>query len=543
MKFEQLRGDIFGGITAGIVALPLALAFGVASGLGAAAGLYGAIALGLMAAIFGGTRLQISGPTGPMTVVSATIISHFTEINKPEYIFTTFMLAGIFLIMMGFMRLGQYVRYIPYPVVSGFMSGIGVIIILLQILPFFGLSSSPKILDGILRFGEVLSKANFPAVFLGTLSIVLIYIIPHFQKAVPATLIALILGTLVSVFMGFQVPTIGDIPSHLPALKLPVFSLEIFDLILIPAITLAALGAIDSLLTSVVADKLTKEKHDSNRELIGQGIGNTLAGLVGGLPGAGATMRTVVNINSGAKTRLSGVIHAFVLIAILFGLGRYASQIPMAVLAGILITVGISIIDYKGLKDIQRIPKSDAVVKIIVLGMTVFVDLLQAVGIGMVLASLLFVKRMGDLIEKHSRLNLHTIKWGSDGVVIVNQLSGPLFFGFSNAFEVIMNGYISSQHLKAIVMDMTGVPHIDQSGWYSLEEVSNHLEARDIPFLIVAQDLQPLKLIQQGAVLSHEYALLFASIEEAIQWLHEHMEEKLGDDSQLERLLTGVVRA
>lgn len=412
LKFDttHLRGDFFGGLTAGVVALPLALAFGVQSGMGAIAGLYGAIALGMLAAWFGGTATQISGPTGPMTVVSTVVI--FTLIEKYGSleaamgdIIAVFLLAGFMQILLGLFRIGQYIRYIPYPVVSGFMSGIGVIIIAFQVFPFLGHASPKKIPEIFAILPDVLPHINYAAAQLASATILIIYLFPKLTRVVPSPLVALVALTIASTLMELDVAVIGTIPEGLPELKLAAIStVHWFDMssIIVPAMTLAALGAIDSLLTSIVADNLTRTQHDSNREMIGQGLGNMAASIIGGIPGVGATMRTVVNINSGGKTRLSGVIHSLSLLLVLVGASTYAQLIPLPVLAGILITVGIGIIDYKGIKHVLHVPKTDAVIMLLVLGLTVFVDLLQAVGVGMAMASILFMKKMSDIAEDKS---------------------------------------------------------------------------------------------------------------------------------------------
>ncbi|MFZ1873225.1 MAG: SulP family inorganic anion transporter, partial [Chania sp.] len=391
---KGFSGDLFGGLTAAIVALPLALAFGVQSGMGAVAGLYGAIVLGILAALFGGTRTQISGPTGPMTVVSSAIIAaeiaYFGSLEAAlPSIVVTFVLAGLLQILMGMLKVGQYIRYMPYPVISGFMSGIGLIIIITQLFPLMGLASPGSPLSTLLAVGSAIGSINLQALFLALGTIATIYLFPKITKVIPATLVALVFFTLLSIVLKLQVPTIGDIPQGLPELHWNAFTqIEWHDpaIIIFTALTLASLGAIDSLLTSVVADNMTRTQHSSNRELIGQGIGNAVAGLFGGLPGAGATIRTVVNIRSGGNSRLSGITHGLILLFILLGAGKYAGLIPVPVLAGILITVGIGIIDYRSLRDLRSIPRADVVIMLSVTLLTVFVDLLQAVGIGMVMA-------------------------------------------------------------------------------------------------------------------------------------------------------------
>ena len=520
LSTKHLSGDIFGGITAAIVALPLALAFGVQSGMGAIAGLYGAIAVGFFASLFGGTPTQISGPTGPLAVVASVIIA--TEIAfygsldaAIGTIVATFVLAGVFQILLGIFKIGQYIRYIPYPVVSGFMSGIGSIIIIMQIFPFFGLVSPPSIVEIISSLGDLRGNINVEALLLASATIAIIYLFPKLSKKVPSTLIALVSLTVLSIYMGLGVSIIGDIPSGFPEVHInTLLSLDWHNpmLILIPAITLAALGSIDSLLTSVVADNMTKTQHNSNQELIGQGIGNMVAGLIGGLPGAGATMRTVVNINAGGKTNLSGVIHGIILVIILFGAGAYARLIPLPVLAGILITVGIGIIDYKGLKHLKEVPRADAVIMIIVLLFTVFVDLLQAVGIGMVLASILFMKQMGDMGENKSvsktLKDFHDVFPPSsqeresysaiEDQVYIQHFNGPIFFGFTAHFRQMMK---KLPEVSVVVFRMYNVPSIDQSGMYALDDAIYELNKQNITVLITGINEQPRKMLENIKVI------------------------------------------
>ena len=406
--FKNLKGDFTGGIVAGIVALPLALAFGVQSGMGAIAGLYGAIAVGILAAAFGGTETQASGPTGPMTVVSATFIAIAISMtgsleNAMGIIVATFLLAGLFQIFFGFINIGSYIRYFPYPVISGFMSGVGLIIILLQIFPFAGLGSPSSTFGVIKDIPHLFSEFNLAAIGIGGMTVLIFYLFPKITKAVPSALVALITASLVAYFFKLNIPLIGDIPAGLPSLKIDgLFSIDskAYVIIIEYALVLAVLGSIDSLLTSVIADNITKTKHNSNRELIGQGIGNAVAGLIGGIPGSGATKGTVVNINSGGKTRLSGVIHGLFLLVVLLGAGKLAAFIPIPVLAGILIPVGFNIIDVKGLKHLLHVPRADAIVLVIVLLITTFGSLIYAVAIGVILASVLFMKRSGDIAEK-----------------------------------------------------------------------------------------------------------------------------------------------
>lgn len=549
MKLKINKGDVFGGITAGIVALPLALAFGVQSGLGASAGLYGAMALGFFAAIFGGTKTQISGPTGPMTVLSASVVAiAITKYGNLEsawgIIVLTFLLAGIFQILFGLLKIGKYIKYIPYPVLSGFMSGIGIIIIIFQIFPILGLPSPVRILEVFKQFPEAISARNISSILITIGTVLIIYTVPKITKLIPSTLVALIVVTLTCWIFPIETPLIGEMPMGLPHFKLSaLFGLNISDLgpVFIPAITLAGLGILDSLLTSVVADNITRTKHDSNRELIGQGIGNMIAALFGGIPGAGATMRTVVNIRNGGNTRVSGVIHALLLFLIILGLGKYVALIPLAALAGVLVTVGISIIDKKGLQNIFLIPRSDALILITVLILTVFVDLLQAVGIGMVIASVIFMRKASDMVEGSTSLskvekydreigwddetNLSLDKWKD---VYIKRFDGPIFFGV--AAKILQRINTIPVNAKVIIFRMKRVPYIDQSGLYAIEEVIKEMQKMGIIVVFTMTQPQPLYLFRRNRfipnIVPEEY--FFESIEDCALWLKEfHKEENI----------------
>lgn len=543
MKLHHLKGDVFGGITAGIVALPLALAFGVQSGLGASAGLYGAIALGFLAAIFGGTNTQISGPTGPMTIISAMIVSSsiaaYGNMDKAMgLIILTFLLAGIFQIVFGLLKIGKYVKFIPYPVLSGFMTGIGVIIIIFQIFPVLGLSSPIKIIDIILGFPEAVSSISFVSLTLSFTTILIIYLFPLLTKIIPSTLVALITVTIISIVFNFDSPVIGEMATGLPSLKFSSLlgvDFSMLNFALLPALTLAGLGTIDSLLTSVVADNITRTKHNSNKELIGQGIGNMAASIIGGIPGAGATMRTVVNVKSGGLTKLSGIVHAAFLLLILLGLGKYVAYIPLSVLAGVLISVGISIIDIKGLQNILRIPKSDGLILIVVLFLTVFVDLLQAVGIGMVIASFIFMKKASEMVEENTSLKkidkddkevswddeaeLQLYKWNK---VYIKRLDGPIFFGVAAKILDRLNKI--PKDAEVIIFRMKRVPFIDQSGLYALEEVIKEMQQMNITVVLTMTQAQPLYLFNKNkfipSIIPEKY--MFENIEECAKWLKKH---------------------
>lgn len=530
---KNIKGDVFGGITAGIVALPLALAFGIqafggidstsASSLGALAGLIGATMLGFFAALFGGTPSQISGPTGPMTVITASLISGAWTMSSGNI--STVLLSmsmaglfcGLFQVLFGIIKIGKYVRYIPYPVLSGFMSGIGIIIILQQIYPLIGLKSPVLVVDMVAKFPEMVSTGiSSTALILGLGTIIIIQLFPYLTKKVPSTLVALIIMTVVSLFLDVDDKlVIGSIPAGLP---MPFFAkdgvslagvdwLQVLKSSIIPGLTLAGLGSIDTLLTSVVADNITKTKHNSNKELIGQGIGNMVAGLFCGLAGAGATMRTVVNVKSGGRTKISGMIHSIFLLAILLGLGSLVKYVPLSVLAGILITVGWGIIDFKGLKDLLKIPVADAFVLIVVLLMTVFVDLLTAVGIGMIIACVLFMKRAGDLVEgSYSSQEIqHFDKespWSDEGgipenikhKIYIQRLNGPIFFGSITRFQEVMHDV--PKDAKVVIIRMRLVSFMDQSGLYAMETAIKDLQASGAEVLMTIIQPQPLYMLK-----------------------------------------------
>lgn len=537
----NLKGDILGGITAGIVALPLALAFGIqafggindpsAPAIGALAGLVGATMLGFFASLFGGTHSQISGPTGPMTVITASLVSGIwastqaVGLSLQQSVSTILIsmsmagiMCGLFQILFGYLRIGKYIRYIPYPVLSGFMSGIGIIIILQQIYPLIGLKSPVLVVDMVMQFPEKIAGGfSLLALGMGLLTIAVIYLFPLLTKKVPSTLIALIVVTIVSLFVNYpEALTIGNIPAGLP---MPFFAKENISLAgvdwllvakaaIIPGLTLAGLGSIDTLLTSVVADNITKTKHDSNQELKGQGIGNVVSGFFCGISGAGATMRTVVNVKSGGRTQLSGMIHSLLLLAILLGFGFVVKYVPLSVLAGILITVGYGIIDFKGLKDLFKIPKADAFVLIVVLLMTVFVDLLTAVGIGMIIACVLFMKRASDLVEGNytagelSPFDKESPWQDEESLpdeikhkIYVQRLNGPIFFGSVTKFQDMMHSV--PNNVEIVIIRMKLVQFMDQSGLYAMETAVKDLQAQGVQVMFTIIQPQPMYMLKK----------------------------------------------
>lgn len=535
---SNVKGDIFGGITAGIVALPLALAFGIqafggiddpsASSMGALAGVVGATMLGFFASLFGGTHSQISGPTGPMTVITASLVGGAWSASNGDMgsVIVTMslagMLCGLFQILFGVLKIGKYIRYIPYPVLSGFMSGIGVIIILQQLYPLIGLKSPVAVTDMLLQFPAAVSGGiSVAALCLGLGTIAIIYLFPLITKKVPATLVALIVMTVVSLFLSIDEKlTIGEIPAGLPV---PFFAkagvdfsnidwMNVIQSAIIPGITLAGLGSIDTLLTSVVADNITGTKHKSNQELIGQGVGNMIAGLFNGIAGAGATMRTVVNVKTGGRTQLSGMIHAILLLSILLGLGSLVKYVPLAVLSGILITVGAGILDLKAIKDVRKVPASDVAVMLIVFFVTVFVDLLTAVAIGVVLACILLMKKVGDTVEESYSVDAISgydkeSPWSDESSmpeaikskVYIQRLGGPVFFGSVTGFKAVMETI--PQEAEKVIIRMKRVSFIDQSGLYEFETCIGRLRERGTEVYMTIIQPQPRDLFEKGGII------------------------------------------
>ncbi|MBL4746648.1 MAG: SulP family inorganic anion transporter [Flavobacteriaceae bacterium] len=603
-NFKHFKGDLFGGITAGIVALPLALAFGVSSGLGPSAGLLGAIFVSFFAALFGGTNTQISGPTAPMTAVSMVVIAGIVatfngDISKAlPAILTVFLLAGIIQVGLGFIGLGKYIKYIPYPVVSGFMTAIGVIILITQILPSIGyypkedqayvtgyeLKAQQVILENILHeeigkgtliiddFKETVKKADYITIekitkeaqtlagkdasgVIGTLkilpralqninwlelllalgTILIIYGFKRITTKIPSTLVALLVMTGIAIGFNLDYRPIEEIPSGIPLPNFGIFTefnLNSIAPYIFTALTLALLGAIDSLLTSVVADNMTKTKHNPNRELIGQGIGNSIAAIFGGIPGAGATIRTVVNINAGGKTRLSGMVAGVLLLIILLALGPIASQIPAAVLAGILITVGIGVMDYKGLKAIPYMPRPEVIIMLIVMVLSSVWNLVYAVGIGLIIASLMFMKKIGDLTAQRS--DVKSLKketaWADEKEfpehlkeeVFIKHIKGPLFFGSTSDFLRLMGQIPDTAH--TIIIRMDRMQYIDQSGLYALEDTLVELVRQDKKVLLVDVLEQPKYLLERIDIIPDLVPKdqLFTDFDDCIAWIKEH---------------------
>lgn len=497
----NLKGDLFGGVTTAIISLPLALAFGVASGAGAEAGLWGAIMVGLFAALFGGSSTLISEPTGPMTVIMTAVLTSMMA-KYPEtglaMSFTVVMMAGAFQILLGTLKLGKYVTLMPYSVVSGFMSGIGVILIILQLSPLLG-HSAPQggVLGTLSALPNTLANVSFSELFLGILTLAVLFYFPKkYRKYVPAQLVALVAVTLISVII-FDIEAIrriGEIPAGLPSLVIPHFNAEMFTTMVVDALVLGTLGCIDTLLTAVIGDSLTRKEHNSDKELRGQGIANMLSGLFGALPGAGATMGTVTNIQVGARSPLSGIIRAAVLALVVLVAGSLTEPIPMAVLAGIAVYVGINILDWSFIQRAHKINIQGMVVMYSVMLLTVFVDLIVAVGLGVFISNII-------IIEKLSRAQAKQVKAISDadsdipltdperslldkaqGKVLYFYLSGPMIFSVSKA---ITRQHASIENYEVMILDLTDVPMIDVTVGLALENaIKDALDSQCEPILL-----------------------------------------------------------
>ncbi len=500
IHFNNLRGDLFGGVTAAIIALPMALAFGVASGAGPAAGLYGAVLVGLFAALFGSTPTLISEPTGPMTVVMTAVIANLIAANPDQGMamaFTVVMLAGVFQILFSVMKLGNYVTMMPYTVVSGFMTGIGVILIVLQLAPFIGHAPPPGGVIGSLQaLPDLVTDIKPFELALAVFTFALIMLFPkRLRRVMPPQLIALVLGSLLSVYLlsDAEIRRIGPIPTGLPDLQLPVFSAAQWQLMVLDALVLAVLGSIDALLTSVIAENLTRKEANSNKELFGQGMGNLASGLFGGIPGAGATMGTVVNIQTGGRSAVSGLTRALLLLIVVMWAADLTAHIPLAVLAGIALKVGVDIIDWSFLRRAHKVSMKAALIMYGVIGLTVFVDLITAVAIGVFIANVLTIDRMVRLQSESIKAIRHAD--GSEflsrdeqvlldrarGKILVFALGGPLIFGLAKAIS--RTHAVLADH-SILVVDLTDVPLLGVSSSLALEKIVIDDLARDCPVYI-----------------------------------------------------------
>ncbi|ELB2135964.1 SulP family inorganic anion transporter [Vibrio parahaemolyticus] len=501
-KDINFKGDIFGGVTTAIISLPLALAFGVASGAGAEAGLWGAIMVGLFASLFGGSNTLISEPTGPMTVIMTAVLTSMMA-KYPEtgmaMTFTVVMMAGAFQILLGTLKMGKYVTLMPYSVISGFMSGIGVILIILQLSPLLGHAApTGGVLGTLSALPETISNLKFNELFLGLLTLGILFFFPKkYRKYVPAQLVALVAVTLLSVmlFDTEDIRRIGEIPAGLPSLVAPHIDPDMFVEMVIDALVLGTLGCIDTLLTAVIGDSLTRKEHDSDKELRGQGLANMISGLFGALPGAGATMGTVTNIQVGARSPLSGVVRALVLALVVLVAGGLTEPIPMAVLAGIAVYVGFNILDWSFIQRAHKVSFSGMAIMYGVMLLTVFVDLIVAVGLGVFVSNIMIIERL-------SREQARQVKAISDadeddvpltdserglldranGRVLFFYLSGPMIFSVSKA---ISRQHTSISDYDVMILDLTDVPMLDITVGLALENaIKDALDARCEVYLL-----------------------------------------------------------
>ena len=488
IHFRNLKGDLFGGLTAAVIALPMALAFGIASGAGASAGMWGAILIGFFASLFGGTPSLISEPTGPMTVILTAVVAELIA-KEPEHglamAFTVIMIAGICQILFGVFKLGRYITMLPYNVISGFMTGIGVILIFLQIAPFFGQDTPKGGVIGVMKnLPSLVVNANPWEVGLGIISLVILYCYPRqLKNIIPPQLTALVIGTLISLFflgnMNIRtIATIGEITPGLPSLQMPYLTVDNLRLMFVNGLVLGMVGCIDCLLTCLVCDSLTRSEHNSNQELIGQGIANIVTGLCGGVAGSGATTASVVSIQAGGRTALAGIVRALVLLIIVLWAAPLTSGIPLAVLAGIVLKVGISIIDWSFLQRVHKISWKAAGIVYTVVILTVFVDLMIAVAVGVFIANILTIDHLAELqsqsvkaiTDDDDQISLtpeeKAILDEANGRLLLFHLSGPMIFGVAKA---ISREHSAIDNYDVLLVDLSEVPKMGVTSSLAIE--------------------------------------------------------------------------
>lgn len=482
---KTFMSDLMAGIIVGIVALPLAIAFGIASGVTPEKGIITAIVAGLVISLFGGSKVQIGGPTGAFIIIIYGIIQKYGF----EGLTIATLMAGFFLVLFGLLRLGTIIKYIPYPIVVGFTSGIAVTIFTTQIKDLFGLTLPSNPSDFIEKWGVYLQNFNTIdpwCALIGVASVVVIAVTPRFSKKIPGSLIAIILMTIVALllknFAGvLSIETIGDrfsISNELPAAQVPDMNWETIKSLVSPAITIAILGAIESLLSATVADGVIGDHHDSNTELVAQGLANIASPLFGGIPATGAIARTMTNINNGGKTPVAGIIHAVVLLLIFLFLMPLAKYIPMACLAGVLVVVSYGMCGWRSFLELMKNPKSDVTVLLITFILTIIFDLTIAIEVGLIIACLLFMKRMSETTDVKAiteEIDLNQDAEFSTGNldhliipqgVEVYEINGPYFFGAGNKFEEIMASF--GDRPKVRIIRMRKVPFVDSTGIHNL---------------------------------------------------------------------------
>ncbi|MBM6669191.1 sulfate permease [Phocaeicola coprophilus] len=501
----SFTADLMSGLIVGIVALPLAIAFGIASGVSPEKGIITAIVAGFFVSLFGGSRVQIGGPTGAFIVIVYGIIQQYGESG----LMIATIMAGVFLILLGLFHLGTIIKYIPYPIVVGFTSGIALTIFSTQLKDFFGLTVDNVPGDFIEKW--IVYVRHFHTIDLwstlvGVLSVVIIALTPRFSKKVPGSLVAIVVMTvgvwLLKTYAGVtSVATIGDrfsISAALPDASVPSMTWDTIKGLISPAVTIAILGAIESLLSATVADGVTGDKHNSNQELIGQGIANVFSPIFGGIPATGAIARTMTNINNGGRTPVAGIVHAVVLLLIFLFLMPLAQYIPMACLAGVLVVVSYNMSGWRTFKELLRNPKSDVGVLLVTFFLTVIFDLTIAIEVGLLLACLMFMKRMAESTQisvitddldpnKESDIELHEEHLTIPDRVEVYEINGPYFFGIANKFEEEMIRI--GDRPKVRIIRMRKVPFVDSTGIHNLTNLCRMSQREGI--IIVLSGVNP----------------------------------------------------
>lgn len=518
-KLEIFAGDILGGLNAAIITLPQALAFGVATGFGASAGIWGAIILSLVAGILGTKIPMISGVTGPVAIVVASIM-HALDKELGAVVFIVF-LAGIIQILLSLTKLPEVVKYVPYPVISGFMNGVGVIIIIMQLNPLLGISPCSNTIESIETICKSISAINIEAFGIGILTLLIVFLFPKkWNKYVPSQILALIICTLISIKAGLQVSKISEISVSLPAVSIPKTNLHDLITYFHYAITLAVILSSESLLTGLVCTSITKVQLPPKRLLSAQGIGNMCCALTGTLPGSAATMRTVAALRTGASTKLAAVVTSFVLVLLIYKFSGFVAEIPLAVLAGILIKIGYDIIDTKFLKVIKLAPKDDLYVLILVFLLTVFYNLIVAVGAGITLAALLYAKKAADkakLVNKEVydkdiiKLEKVLEKDYRHKIRVVH-ISGSFFFGSATQLISQFDEFLGTRYL-ILVYDSDDI--LDISAVFALEDIVLRLKSQHIKILMVINNEEVHKQLQQYGITEQigENRVYFSEIE------------------------------
>ena len=554
---KTIKTEILAGMTSAVVTMPVAIAYGYASGLGPYAGFVSAIVLGFIAALVGGTSGQISSPTGALTVAISVFVVTEIEIQGSleaalPILMAIFVLAGCLQLFFGLLKLGENIQYIPFSVISGFMSGVGLIIIVLQIPNTFGVPSGiyTSVISKILNIFYFFDHANWLAFAFVVTTVGIIYIFPKITKKIPSSLVALLSLTGLAYIFELDIDKLGAFSidlSHFSLISLDQLShVETLLRILIAAASLAFIGSVNTLLTSVVADKMTNSVHNSNQELIGQGIGNLLAGFLGGFTGSGATACAVANIQAGGRNRISGMTTAFFLLIFLIWGADFIAEIPLALISGIMISIGYELLDKVTLKKLIIIPRVDAVVMVAVMGLTAFYDLLFSVSLGLIISAIYFMKKMADQVEddsNQSKLELmiyeliDTFDNPEDfkDKVFIKTIKGPLFFGFSTRFLKTIRDI--SPKVEVVVFNMSLVPYMDYSGIRTFKDAILYLKSKKIKISFCELNKKNYSLLKELDIIPSQVPekYIFDSIESCVMWLDEpgNIDGSIQDDSQV----------